>query len=233
MAPVVALLRADGGLRVEGRLGSGPAGVLPLRLGGQAVAVGAAVPGDRLSLYGIGGFQALQFTAGVAVCDGVQPGDGLHRQVLARKSAGIGAGHSLILRLGHLKGTHIEVANRDGVLRLVVAAPGLAVRTAHGEGAALHQNKVFGDPRLLLLALLTGGGRRCWLLRLLRRRLGATGYHRPRQHSGQHKGKNSFHWLPPVCFPVIPLASQRGFRREKPPWTFASPPWECPGWTQK
>ena len=229
MAPVVGLFRADGGLRVEGRLRPRPAGVLPLRLGGQTIAVGAAVPGHGLSLYGVGRIQALQLTAGVAVCDGVQPGDGLHRQIIAGKGAGIGAGHSLIFRLGHFKGTHIEVTDCDGVLRLVITAPGLTVRTAHGEGAALHQNKVFGDLRLLLLALLAGGGRRCWLLRLFRRRLGAAGYHCPYQQRGQQKGTNSFHWLPPVCFPVIPLASQRGSRREKPPWTFASPPWECPG----
>lgn len=54
---------------------AGPAGVLPLRIGGQAEAAGRAVPRHILAVDGVGGPQSVPHGERVAEPDGVEPGD--------------------------------------------------------------------------------------------------------------------------------------------------------------
>lgn len=62
--------------------GIGTGGVLPLRLGRQAVSVGGFVPGDSCTGDRVAGRQALGLTEFVAILDGIIPCDVRHRQII-------------------------------------------------------------------------------------------------------------------------------------------------------
>lgn len=143
-AIIVGFLCADGGFRVERGYRPCAAGVFPFRLGGQAVAIGTALPAHAGAVNGIGGGKSFLLAAGVAVCNRIQPGDIFHRQIFAGKAAGVIAHYILVFLLCHLIGAHIEITDRDRVLYFIIAPPGLAVRASHIKSPSGNQQKAFG-----------------------------------------------------------------------------------------
>ncbi len=109
---------------------AGAAGVLPLRLGRQPVAVGVevALPGGQV----VAGGQPVELRAAVAEADGVgplRPLDGVLRRLPLRR---VDAHHLLIEFLRHRVLVEVKRGDADAVRRLVVAAGGVAHREAAG-----------------------------------------------------------------------------------------------------
>src|SRR5690606_15622350 len=88
-------------LAVSDRGGPGPGGVLPFRLGGQAIAVGGPVADDAVRAGGVALAQAPLAREGVAEGDGVLPRDGLDRLSRAGRGARRMPGDGVIEVLGH------------------------------------------------------------------------------------------------------------------------------------